>query len=136
MTSEIKKYLDKGKTSEKEQILIVDDSDVVQHAMKMLLGSDYDVVLANSASAALKCIARNRPDLILLDYEMPICDGRQTLEMIRSEEETADIPVIFLTGRGDKESVKNVMSLKATGYMLKTMKPEEIKKVIDNYFKK
>lgn len=135
VTSEIKKYLDKGKTTEKEQILIVDDSDVVQHAMKMLLGSDYDVVLANSASAALKCIARNRPDLILLDYEMPICDGRQTLEMIRSEEETADIPVIFLTGRGDKESVKNVMSLKATGYMLKTMKPEEIKKVIDNYFK-
>lgn len=120
----------------KEQVLIVDDSDVVQHAMKMLLGSDYDVVLAGSASTAIKCIARNRPDLILLDYEMPICDGRQTLEMIRSEEETADIPVIFLTSRGDKESVKNVMSLKATGYMLKSMKPEEIKEVVDTFFKK
>lgn len=135
VTSEIKKYLEKENLPKKKQILVVDDSDIVQHAMKMLLGSDYDVVLANSASSAIKCIARNKPDLILLDYEMPICDGRQTLEMIRSEEEMSDIPVIFLTGRGDKESVKNVMSLKATGYMLKSMKPEGIKKVIDDYFK-
>lgn len=135
VTSKIKKYLDKGNATKKEQILIVDDSDVVLHAMKMLLGSDYDVTLANSASSAIKSIARNKPDLILLDYEMPICDGRQALAMIRSEEEMADIPVIFLTGRGDKERVKNVMSLKATGYLLKSMKPEEIKKVIDDYFK-
>ena len=54
--------------------------------------------------------------------------------MIRAEKSWADIPVIFLTGRGDAESVKNVMSLKPAGYMLKTMKPDEIKKVIDGFF--
>lgn len=135
VTSEIKKYLNKGDAAKKEQILVVDDSDVMLHAMKMLLGGDYDVVLANSASSAIKCISRNKPDLILLDYEMPICDGSQALAMIRSEEEMADIPVIFLTGRGDKESVKKVMSLKVAGYLLKSMKPEAIKKVIDDYFK-
>lgn len=134
VTDEIQKYLKKEKTAKKKQILVVDDSDVVQHAMKMLLGSDYDVALANSAGSAIKSIARSKPELILLDYEMPICDGKQTLEMLRSEEEMADIPVIFLTGRGDKESVRNVMSLKPAGYMLKTMKPEEIKEVIDGYF--
>ncbi len=78
----------------------------------------------------------NRPDLIVLDYEMPVCDGRQALEMIRSEKETADIPVIFLTGRGDRESVRNVMALKPQGYLLKTMPDEEIKKCIDGFFAK
>lgn len=78
----------------------------------------------------------NRPDTVLLDYEMPVCDGRQTLEMIRSEKATANIPVIFLTGRGDRESVKKVMALKPEGYLLKTMPEEEIKKIIDDFFAK
>ena len=63
-----------------------------------------------------------------------MCDGRQTLEMIRSDKDIADIPVIFLTGRGDKDSVKKVMSLKPEGYLLKTMPDEEIKKNIDEFF--
>ena len=133
-TSKIKNYLDKVQVPKKSQILVVDDSDVVTHAMKMLLGSDYDVVLANSAAAALKCIGRNKPDMILLDYDMPVCDGRQTLEMIRSDEEMADIPVVFLTGRADKEGVSKVMELKPAGYLLKTMKNDEIKAAIDGLF--
>ena len=75
-------------------------------------------------------------DLVLLDYEMPVCDGRQALEMIRSEETTAGIPVMFLTGRGDRESVKKVMDLKPEGYLLKTMPEESIKKMIDDFFEK
>lgn len=86
--------------------------------------------------AAIRSITLNRPDLVLLDYEMPVCDGRQVLDMIRAEEETADIPVIFLTGRGDKESIQKIVPLKPAGYLLKTMKPEEIKKSVDNFFEK
>ena len=71
-----------------------------------------------------------------LDYEMPVCDGRQTLEMIRSEEEIADIPVVFLTSRGDAESVKNVMALKPKGYLLKSMPEADIKKYIDGLLAK
>ncbi len=67
---------------------------------------------------------------------MPVCDGRQVLEMIRSEKELADIPVMFLTGRVDKESVSKVISLKPAGYLLKSLPPEKIRKEIDDYFKK
>lgn len=67
---------------------------------------------------------------------MPVCDGAQVLEMIRSEKDFADIPVIFLTGRSDKEAVNKMMSLKPKGCLLKSMKPAEIKKSIDDYFKK
>ena len=78
----------------------------------------------------------DRPDLVLLDYEMPVCDGRQVLEMFRAEEELADIPVIFLTGRNDMESVRKVLSLKPAGYLFKATNPDEIRKNIDMFFEK
>ena len=56
--------------------------------------------------------------------------------MIRSEKDIADIPVIFLTGRGDRDSVKNVMALKPEGYLLKNMTDAQIKENIDKFFKK
>ncbi len=67
---------------------------------------------------------------------MPVCDGRQVLEMIRTETEFADIPVIFLTSRGDKESVLEVMALKPEGYLLKTMPPAEIIRSVDEFFER
>lgn len=131
---QIKKYLEGDQR--KKQILVVDDSDFMRSNMVRLLGEDYDMLESNSSIAAIKSITVNRPDLILLDYEMPVCDGRQTLEMIRSDEDIADIPVVFLTGKGDAESVKKVMSLKPRGYLLKTMPEADIKKFVDGIFKK
>lgn len=120
----------------KKNVLVVDDSSLMRMAIKQLLEEDYEVGLAQSGMAAIRSITLNRPDLVLLDYEMPVCDGRQVLDMIRAEEETADIPVIFLTGRGDKESIQKIVPLKPAGYLLKTMKPEEIKKSVDKFFEK
>lgn len=135
----VKQYLveeNKEWKEKKKRILIVDDSEFIRKGIVKLLESDYDVIEANSSVSAIQSIVVNRPDLVLLDYEMPICDGRQTLEMIRSEEATSNIPVIFLTGRGDRESVKKVMALKPEGYLLKTMPEEDIKKVINDFFAK
>lgn len=136
MSDEIRAYLDNHDAKKKRKILVVDDSGVMLHSIKGWLGKDYQVTLANSGLSAIKYMILNRPDLILMDYEMPVCDGRQTLEMIRSETEVADIPVIFLTGKGDKESIMKVMALKPEGYLLKSMKPYEIKKYIDDFFEK
>lgn len=136
---EIEKYLKKNEVTQKEisqkkKILLVDDSIVMLQALNELLGGDYEVTPAQSGLSAIRSLALNRPDLILLDYEMPVCNGKQVLEMIRSEKDFADISVIFLTGRVDKESVKNVLSLKPAGYLSKNLKPVEIKKNIDDYF--
>ena len=96
--------------------LIVDDSEFMITRMTKLLSEDYDVIEASPSIFAIKKIAVNRPNLVLLDCEMPVCDGRQALEMIRSNKDIADISVIFLTGRDDMESVKKVMSLNPEGY--------------------
>lgn len=60
--------------------------------------------------------AKNKVDLILLDYEMPVVSGPQVLEMIRSEKETADIPVVFLTGVSTREDINT-----ASGYSRKAL---------------
>lgn len=115
-------------------ILVVDDSEFMRAKLVKLLSEDYKVSEADSSIAAIQSIAVNRPDLIVLDYQMPVCDGRQALEMIRSDKNTADIPVIFLTGKGDRNSVQNVKALKPEGYLLKSMPDAVIKNYIDSFF--
>ncbi len=127
-----KKY---GKQN-KKKILVVDDSGAMLRNVKGWLEEQYQVILANSGAMAIKYLAMNRPDLVLLDYEMPIVDGKQVLEMIRSEHEFMDIPVIFLTSKGDKESVMKVMALKPEGYLLKTMEPAQIVQAVNDFFEK
>lgn len=118
----------------KKKILVVDDSGTMLRNVKGWLEETYQVTLANSGAMAIKYLATNRPDLVLLDYEMPIVDGKQVLEMIRSEMEFEDIPVIFLTNKGDRETIMNVMALKPQGYLLKSMEPEKIVESIDKFF--
>ena len=138
--SEVEKYLMKREEQEvinqKKKVLVVDDSLTIREGMKQLLGEDYEVASAESGVAAIRTITLNQPDLVLLDYEMPVCDGKQTLEMLRSEKAFADIPVIFLTGRRDPQSMIQVMPLKPAGYLLKNSKPAELKKEIDAFFAK
>jgi len=107
---------------------------VMCQALKELFQKEYEVSLAKSGLSAIASITLDRPDLVLLDYEMPVCDGSQILAMIRSEKDFADIPVIFLTGRVDKESIQKVLSLKPEGYLIKSLPPAEIKKEINKYF--
>lgn len=120
----------------KKKILVVDDSGAMLRNVKGWLEEQYQVILANSGAMAIKYLATNRPDLVLLDYEMPVVNGSQVLQMIRSENDFADIPVIFLTSKGDRESVMNVMAYKPDGYLLKTMEPAQIIKAINDFFEK
>lgn len=130
----ITSYVKEHDKHNKKKILVVDDSGTMLRNVKGWLEESYQVTLANSGAMAIKYLATNRPDLVLLDYEMPIVDGKQVLEMIRSETEFEDIPVIFLTNKGDRETIMNVMALKPQGYLLKTMEPDKIVESIDNFF--
>ena len=129
-------YEQKFGKQNKKKILVVDDSGAMLRNVKGWLEEQYQVILANSGTMAIKYLAMNRPDLVLLDYEMPVIDGKQVLEMIRSEHEFADIPVIILTSKGDRESVMKVMALKPEGYLLKTMEPAQIIQAVNDFFEK
>ncbi len=139
--AQVEKYLsqneaEKNIASHQKKILVVDDSDFMLKTMHDLLEQDYEVLLAKSGLSAIRGITLDRPDLILLDYEMPVCNGSQVLEMIRAEKDFADIPVIFLTSRVDRESVRKVIELKPEGYLSKSLQPADVKREVDHFFEK
>lgn len=100
-------------------IMIVDDNPVALRSMKKLLEEDYDVMIATSGSQALNFIYKKKPDLVLLDYEMPDMNGLELFERLKQNQITKDLPVIFLTGISDKEHVMKIIQSEPRGYMLK-----------------
>ena len=132
----VDKYIKEYGKQVRKKILVVDDSGAMLRNVKGWLQDKYNVILANSGAMAIKYLAMDRPDLVLLDYEMPIVDGKQVLEMIRTETEFRDVPVIFLTSKNDRESIIKVMDLKPEGYLLKTMEPERIVEEVNKFFMK
>ena len=123
------------KLKEFKSILIVDDDATALRSMKSLLATRYKILVANSGMNAITILAKNKVDLILLDFEMPIVNGPKVLEMIRSDPNTANIPVMFLTAKGDKRSIMEVLRFKPEKYLLKTMLPKDILDSIDEFFK-
>ena len=134
VVEELDEYVKNNGKHTKKKILVVDDSGAMLRNVKGWLEESYQVGLANSGAMAIKYLSTNKPDLVLLDYEMPVINGKQVLEMIRSEAEFSDIPVMFLTGKNDKETIKDVLELKPEGYILKTTKPEQIVQMINEFF--
>ena len=122
------------KLKEFKSILIVDDDPTALRSMKSLLSSRYKILVANSGMNAITILAKNHVDLILLDFEMPVVTGPKVLEMIRSDPNTSNIPVMFLTAKGDKHSIMEVVRFKPEKYLLKTMLPKEILESVDEFF--
>lgn len=115
----------------KKSILLVDDSNIQLRALNDLLKTKYEVRMATSGMQALTLIGKKKPDMIFLDYEMPICDGRMTFEMIKELDEAKDIPVVFLTGVSDKEHIEAVLELRPAGYLLKPANADRIYNIIE-----
>ena len=124
-----------GNTGEIQRtILLVDDDAVMIRTLREGLSTSYKVLPANSGANALKILSRAKPDLILLDYEMPEMNGPQVLEALRAIDETAKIPVMFLTAKSDSESIAKIDALKTQGHMMKTSPLREIKSMIQKFF--
>lgn len=131
----VTEYLEKKESGEfKKSILVVDDDPQYLTLVREWLKETYKVTMANSGMQAIRWLAKNKVDLILLDHEMPVTSGPQILEMLRSDSDTSSIPVIFLTGKGDKESVMKVVALKPEGYFLKGIQKDELLEKLEEFF--
>ena len=121
--------------SEMKTILIVDDDEVILKMAELgLQRAGFNVVKCSSGMSCLESLKYYMPDLILLDVEMPIMSGIQTLEIIKGNEELKDIPVMFLTGTTDTETVASAKRLGAVGYVVKPFIPqvlvEKVRKIL------
>jgi putative two-component system response regulator len=105
-------------------ILIVDDEPANLAVLSALLRPQYTVRVCKSGPQALEAVARKpTPDLILLDVMMPGMDGFSVLAQLRSQEATADIPVIYVTALGDALDEEHGLRLGAVDYITKPIKP-------------
>ena len=137
LVDKIKKSMAAGvSASRKKLILMVDDDVVFLKTMERWLSINYEVVGVKSGTLAISYLATNTPDLILLDFEMPVLSGPQVMQTIRAETNCTDVPIIFLTGKADKESVMQVMALKPQGYILKSSTQADVLNTVDKYFAK
>lgn len=115
-------------------LLVIDDDNDFLQVMYHWLKYSYKVDSVRSGTEAIYYLNRIRPDLVLLDYEMPGLDGYQVLDQIRKNPLTSQVPIVFLTGRNDRESVMRILKRKPDGYLLKSMKKDELLDSLDRFF--
>ncbi len=120
----------------KKTILVVDDDITYMRTVYEWLKGSYHVGMASNGVQAISYLTKNKADLVLLDYEMPIANGPQVLSMLRNDSETGRIPVMFLTGHGDRDSVLSVVGLAPVDYLLKTIDKDTLLKKLKDFFDK
>ena len=109
------------------RILLADDSSTVRTIARMELDSaGYAVIEAADGEQALAAAIEHLPDVILLDIEMPVMDGYETVVALKADPRTADIPVVFLTGRTDAADVVRALKLGGHDYVRKPPEPAEL----------
>jgi CheY-like chemotaxis protein len=114
--------------STKKKILVVDDEqNIVDLLVVVLRGEGFDVTSANNGLDALKKVQKEKPDLVVLDVNMPQLDGWNVLSSIRASEETKSLAVIMCTNKDLVSDVERAEILGATGYI---PKPFEIERVV------
>jgi CheY-like chemotaxis protein len=99
-------------------ILIAEDSATIRAVLTaQLTASGYRVVAATNGREALERFAQDRPDVALLDIDMPELDGMGVLDVVVADPELATIPVVFLTGRATSEDVAEGLARGAHDYL-------------------
>lgn len=108
---------------DKPKILVVDDSPSNIQILVEILASDHEIAIFTDGSDALRVTATFKPDLILLDIEMPELDGYEVCVKLKADPNTKDIPIIFLTARHNEQDEAKGLSLGAIDYITKPFSP-------------
>lgn len=113
------------------RLLIADDHAVVRHGLARLVATFDDVELVGAASDGAEAVAlcaERRPDVVLMDLEMPVLDGIEATRRIRAEHD--EVAVVVLTSFSDRERILRALDAGAVGYLLKDVEPDDLEKAI------
>ncbi len=118
------------------KILTVDDSKTIRMIVtRAFKGFDIDMHEAENGVEGLAVAARERPDLIILDYTMPIMDGFEMLTKLKSDPDLKTIPVVMLTAEAGRENVMKIARQGVRDYLIKPFKEdliiERVGRIID-----
>ncbi len=129
-------FKSKKKTTQAKILLVDDESDLVGTVRYRLEFSHYEVVTAANGKEGLEKAASEKPDLILLDTNMPVMNGREMLERLRNNSELKNIPVIMLTALCEPQDIAAASAYNIADYAIKPFDFTElmgkITKVLNN----
>jgi DNA-binding NarL/FixJ family response regulator len=110
-----------------KKILVIDDHEPMRRNVLMILEMEgFKPLSADNGRAGLELARKEKPDLILCDITMPGMDGYAVLQAIRDDKETATVPFIFLTARGERLDVRVGMNYGADDYLTKPVAHQEL----------
>jgi DNA-binding response OmpR family regulator len=117
-------------------ILAVDDNIINLATIEQELKSKYEVITVNSGARAVRFLSREQPDLVLLDIQMAVMDGLETLRKIRNLKNGSSIPVIMLTSKKDKDTVIEGSKLGIMDYVIKPFDSQDLHNRIERALKR
>jgi CheY-like chemotaxis protein len=117
----------------KQKILLIDDHDSVLKLLEAVLKvRNYDVCYASSGAEGLEKAQKESPDLILLDVMMPGMDGFKVCQALKQSEAMKDIPVVFLTARGEDTDREMGQRVGGEGFIKKPFRSVDLMKTISD----
>ena len=113
--------------AKKARILIIDDDISFRELLRIHLAqSGFQVEVTEDGVAGGRALLANPPDLIISDVNMPFLDGFELLSLLRSDESTASIPVILLSGRSDVDTITKAVDLGAADFLTKPVTHDQL----------
>jgi CheY-like chemotaxis protein len=110
-----------------KKVLVVDDEIHIVHVVAIKLRNNgYEVISADNGAEGLKLALREKPDIIVTDYQMPVMTGGELVEKLRQHDETKDTPVIMLTARSFAIPQEQQDDLRIAGCLSKPFSPKEL----------
>jgi two-component system response regulator MprA len=115
----LKLFRSKKQASQMKILIVDDEADLISTVQYRLKFAECDVVTASNGQEGLEKAAAEKPDLILLDTNMPVMNGHEMLERLRADPNLKDIPVIMLTARCEPQDIAAASALGVSDYMTK-----------------
>ncbi|MCK5350656.1 MAG: response regulator, partial [Desulfobacula sp.] len=118
------------------KILVVDDSGTMRVMFKQMLNkAGFDnIIIAANGKEGLEKVKKEKPDLILSDWNMPVMDGLEFLKELRKTDEYKNLPFIMATAQSDKTSQNQILDAGGNGHVPKPFDENQIKKAIEKIF--
>jgi len=122
-------------TDQKQLLLIDDDPNLILLVQDYLEFRGYEVTTAENGQKAIDILQQQTPDMIICDVMMPEMDGYEFVQKVRENEQTAWIPVLFLSAKGQSQDRVKGLSKGADVYMVKPFEPEELVAQVESSLK-
>lgn len=119
----------------KKILYIEDETDHVLFMRLLLEAKDFELISAPDGKSGLKSVFENKPDLILLDLNIPLLSGFEVLKQIKANSETQNIPVVIISAFGDQDNIKKCQAAGARGFLTKPYEVSKLMKTIERAFK-